>query len=60
MPQSGNLTWGLGLTFTFQLAEETTEIRWPNQWTEATLLQALATKTSEINLGLLELLLEHG
>jgi len=42
------------------LAEETTEIRWPNQWTEATLLQALATKTSEINLGLLELLLEHG
>lgn len=52
------------LTFTFQLAEEKALIRWPQQWMEATLLQSLAinakTRTSEIYVGLLELLLEHG
>jgi len=47
-----------------ELAEEKTLIRWPQQWMEATLLQSLAikakSKTSEIYVGLLELLLEHG
>jgi ankyrin repeat protein len=47
-----------------ELAEEKALIRWPQQWMEATLLQSLAinakTRTSEIYVGLLELLLEHG
>ena len=52
------------LTFTFQLAEETTkfgdEVYRAKQWTEGKLLQVLATKTSEVYLGLLQLLLDHG
>ena len=48
------------LTFTFQLAEEMTEVYWANQWTEGKFLQFLAMKTSEVYLGLLELLLDHG
>jgi ankyrin repeat protein len=47
-----------------ELAEEKALIRWPQQWMEATLLQSLAinakTRTSEIYVGLLSLLLEHG
>jgi len=47
-----------------ELAEETTkfghEVYRANQWTEGKLLQVLATKTSEVYLGLLQLLLDHG
>ena len=52
----------LNITLTLQLAEEKTVVRlqWSRQWNEATLLQSLATNTSEISFGLLELLLEHG
>merc|ERR1719234_33023 len=44
-----------------ELAEEEISVRWANgQWREVKLLQLLASMTSEMNLGLLELLLGHG
>jgi len=43
-----------------ELGEEEIQVQWTNGWREVKLLQLLASKTSEMNLGLLELLLDHG